>query len=219
MPRSLRFAAPLLILILAVGFVLYGSLRVPEPQFTGNLRDLLAAPPAGWQMKEKPIADTPEMKEAVGELLNFDDGVFVDYLGPAGERISVYLAYWSPGRMSHRLVAGHTPDVCWPGAGWIKIKEGDTSQLLPTVPTGETRTFTLGQVPEHVWYWHLVGKESKRYRTGFAPPWYASIVDIFEKGLNQREEQFFIRISSPKEIVGDGIPGQLLAKIPWSVEG
>lgn len=145
-------------------------------------------------MKEKPIAESAEMKEAVAELLNFDDGVFVDYTQGI-TRLSVYIAYWQPGRMSHRLIAGHTPDVCWVGGGWKKVHAGSTTASAVTaaydaqlnlllsvattqahaIPTGEGRTFTEQGTTKHVWFWHLVDQESKSYGTGTPTPWYATI--------------------------------------------
>lgn len=211
-------SAAALLLLGAVGLVAYGTAQIPPPTFHGRLHDFLPPPPPGWTMKEKPIADTPEMKQAVGELLNFSDGVFVDYLGPAGERLSVYMAYWVPGKMSHRLVATHTPDVCWVGGGWKKTEEGRTPSLLGDMPSGESRTFTANGTPEYVWYWHLVGTESKSYATGQEPPWYASLTDLFQKGLKQREEQFFIRLSSDRPLDAPFLQPILTATlrhIPW----
>lgn len=207
-----------LLLTAAIALVMLGAQRVPERRIHGQLRDILPPPAAGWTMHERPLAETPEMQKAVGELLNFDDGVFVDYLGPTGQRLSAYLAYWAPGRMSHRLVAVHTPDVCWVGGGWKKEKESDTSEVLPRLPNGEARVFSIQDTVEYVWFWHLVGNESKRYRTGSAPPWYAAITDLFKKGLNQREEQLFIRLSSNIALTSPEIaePVQhLLSRIPW----
>lgn len=209
--------APVLLLF-AVGLVTYGSKHKPERRFMMPLADILPEPTHGWTLREKPIADSAEMKEAVGELLNFDDGIFYDYFSPSGERLSVYIAYWSPGRMSHRLVAGHTPDVCWGMGGWKKTHEGTTASSLPSLPTGEARTFEAKDTPEYVWYWHLVGAESKRYGTGYSPQWYAPVTDLFRKGLNQREEQFFIRISSNKPLdtfLSNSPLPDLLSRIPW----
>ncbi len=215
--RTALFVAAFLLLT-AVLLVAYGSWRESKPRFTARLVDLMPSPPRGWVLKEKPIAESAEMQEAVGELLNFDDGIFYDYISPTGDRLSVYLAYWSPGRMSHRLVAGHTPDVCWSGSGWRKTQSGDTSEVLPALPVGEARIFEAKDTPEYVWFWHLVGAESKRYGTGFAPPWYSPVTDLFRKGLNQREEQFFIRISSNKPLdtfLANGPLPELLSRIPW----
>ena len=224
-------------LIAAVGLVIYGSFRVPERSFTGELRQLLPPPPPGWTMKEKPIAESAEMQKAVGELLNFDDGVFVDYTSSVGERLSVYIAYWTPGRMSHRLIASHTPDVCWVGGGWKKTEERKIQGLaigkmedddrqpeaanvaLPVhAPQGEARTFAANGNSEYVWFWHLVGKESKSYGTGAQPPWHAAITDLLRKGLDQREEQFFIRLSSSQPLepqMANPVLPAVLRRLPW----
>lgn len=220
------------LLIAAIILVVYGSTQLPEPRFTGRLHDLLPAAPSGWTMKEKPIADSEELKQAVGELLNYDDGVFVDYTNTSGDRLSVYIAYWTPGKMSHRLVAGHTPDICWEAAGWIKTKAGPTPELsirsasshsleLPTstqIPPGEDRIFTAQATTEYVWFWHIVGDHIKSYGTGYTPKWYAPLTDLLEQGLNQREEQFFIRLSSKTPLLkldsGPLLP-EVLARLPW----
>lgn len=200
MRKTLIFAVTLL--ITAAGLIVYGSTRIPEPTFHGKLADLLPEPPPGWTIVKRAIADTPEMKQAVGELLNYDDGVFVDYTNGA-DRLSVYIAYWTPGRMSQRLVASHTPDVCWVGNGWKKESSetvvGLTAGGKP-LPPAEGRLFTIEGNAEYVWFWHIVGSDVKSYATGYAPPWYAPLVDLASKGLNQREEQFFIRLSSRASI-------------------
>lgn len=223
MKKSSLFVTLALVLLgTALSLVIYGETQVPPPRFTGTLKGLLPSPPPGWALKEKPIADTPEMQQAVGELLNFSDGVFADYTNAAGDRLSVYIAYWVPGKMSHRLVASHTPDVCWVGGGWKKVDSSRLEPMTPIsgpqIPAGESRVFTANDSPEHVWYWHLVGNESKSYGTGTTAPWYAAITDIFKKGLNQREEQFFIRLSSnrPLRLLEDGpVLPNVLRAMPW----
>jgi hypothetical protein len=69
--------------------------------------------------------------------------------------------------------------------------------------------------------WHLVGNESKSYGTESSPPWYSAVADVFKKGLNQRDEQFFIRISanSPLESLMHDSPLPLvLNNLPWPPE-
>lgn len=204
-----------LLLLAGVGLIIYGNNHIPAPSFHGKLAALLPPAPAGWTMTKREIADTPEMKQAVGELLNYDDGVFVDYSN-GKERLSVYMAYWTPGKMSPRLVASHTPDVCWVGGGWKKESSETVTNLVTEsgngLPPAEGRLFTAQGQPEYVLFWHMVGGEAKSYATGYAPPWYATITDVFGKGINQREEQFFIRISS-----GDPLNKPVLAPILQSV--
>ena len=205
MKTTLIFAVVLL--IAAAGLIVYGSTRIPEPTFHGKLADLLPEPPPGWTMVKKAIADTPEMKAAVDELLNYDDGVFVDYTNGT-DRLSVYIAYWTPGRMSQRLVASHTPDVCWVGNGWQNEKSSVVDGLRAAgrvVAPAESRRFSINGTTEYVWFWHTVGGETKSYSTGSVPPWYAPLTDMLRKGLNQREEQFFIRVSSRAPLNSEGL--------------
>jgi len=192
-----------LVLAAAVVLIVYGSTRPLVRTFHGDLAALLPEAPPGWTRTLRPIADTPEMQRAVGELLNYDDGVFADYTRGT-DRLSVYIAYWTPGRMSHRLVAGHTPDVCWVGAGWRCTERGTLSPQVssfspqvPPLPVAEARTFTFKDTTEYVWFWHLVGGAPKSYGTGFTAPWHAPLTDMLARGLQQREEQFFIRLSAP----------------------
>lgn len=198
MTKIAIFSGAGILLLTAIGLMFYSHANTPVRTFTDRLKDRLPPPPPGWTLTENTIADTPEMQKAVGELLNFDDAVFVDYT-KGGRRLSVYMAYWTPGKMSQRLVAGHTPDVCWVGNGWTKVSAetvtnfGDAKRLLPPA---ESRCFQAQGRLEYVWFWHVVGAGVQSYGTGDKPPWYAMIADLLSKGLNQRQEQFFIRLSS-----------------------
>jgi hypothetical protein len=153
-----------------------------------------------WEIEREEIASTPEMRRTVSELLNYDDAVFVNYVR-GSDRISIYIAYWKPGKMSHRLVAGHTPDICWIAAGWNRIDAhaatalSDSSGIRVLPP--EQRLMERNGAREWVLFWHLVGHEILSYGAAL-PPWHASLTEMATKGLNQRDEQFFIRISSAR---------------------
>jgi hypothetical protein len=107
------------VLIVAVALVVIGATRPRERTFIGTLKELLpqAEDVPGWAVAYYPVAETAEMQNATAELLNYDNAIYAIYT--RGEmRVSVYAAYWLPGKMSSRLIAGHTPDVCWVGRGW-----------------------------------------------------------------------------------------------------
>lgn len=212
-PAFFVLAALAVLLVAAVGLIIYGKGRPLHRTFYGHVADLLPPAPSGWTKVARPIADTPEMKQKVDELLSFDDGAFYDYTSGAS-RLSVYVAYWQPGKMSSRLVAGHTPDVCWVNAGWRCIQRGETSYPLrpvgaPGAPAlsgssrlfpAEARLYAAGGTTEYVWFWHLVDGVPQSYGTGKEPPWYAGLQDLVRRGLDQRSEQFFIRISSSQPL-------------------
>ncbi len=225
-----------LVLLAGLALVLLGSRPLPERTFKGSVKDLLptAAEVPSWTVEYLPIADTPEMKAKVAEALNYDDAVYAIYTHGA-TRISVYIAYWIPGKMPYRLVAGHTPDVCWVGNGWkpveantwkpeagdLKRASGPLAMVLTRIaplmqasntthalfenspaqlPPAEYRVMELNGNVERVVFWHLLDGRPMSYGTKGLPPWYAVFSDLLARSLNQRPEQFFIRISSNKSV-------------------
>jgi hypothetical protein len=212
------------ILLGAVILTVYGEMRPLERTFHGSVKDLLPKPEEvpGWTVEYLPIADTPEMQEKVNELLNYDDAVYAVYTKGA-ERISIYIAYWTPGKMSQRLIAAHTPDVCWVGAGWRitdigkvgssqSALDGDLLTAAPSIhvfsalrsqvsgfetDAGEQRLMERSNHIEQVAFWHLSGGEVVSYGIG-APKWRAALAEAVD-AFGQRKEQLFVRVSSAAE--------------------
>lgn len=189
------------ILAFAAGLVIYAT-QSPLPRtFHGDVKELLPSPEelAGWTVEYRPIADTPEVQAKVAELLNYDSAVFAIYTRGA-TRVSIYLAYWTPGKMMYRDVGGHTPDNCWVNAGW-KIESAAGLKTL-TAPNGacylhtEHRVFTASGAREHMLFWHIVGGVSEYWRNGWPPPMLDALTDLPRMGRRMRAEQFFVRISS-----------------------
>lgn len=199
--RGPTLVAMLAILMLGISFVIQGEPKDGPASFRGTLRELLPteAEVAEWTKTVRPVADTPEQQKRVARTLQFDAAEFVDYKN--GERrLSVYIAHWQPGRVPHRAVAAHTPDVCWVGAGWSKRQQGTAmvrfpGTALPPLPL-EHRSFGQKDRVEHVVFCHLVDGVAVSYGTGREPPWHAMFTDLFKTGLRQRGVQFFVRISS-----------------------
>ena len=73
------------------------------------------------------------------------------------------------------------------------------SGLMALLPM-QHRVFKLGDQTEYVVFCHLVNGQIFFYNDGGRPPWYGFIVDLWARGLRQREEQFFIRISSNRQL-------------------
>lgn len=181
---------------------------LPKPvayhyELKGTLAKWLPEPLAGWTYEDVSIASTPEVAEAVDELLNFSDGVYRVYRSEStGKEIKVYVAYWVPGKMDPRLVGVHSPDVCWVGAGWKQVGDKRRRTLASSSPTavlsnGHDRTFEIHGQREDVVFWHLVGGQPSRYLEPriMGGSWW-SAQEIFRNPLAPRYEQFFLRIST-----------------------
>lgn len=207
-PFSGAISRPALVLnhaVLAVALLLAGALAVffvaqtrpsslarqPAP----DLARLLPADPAGWH-----VHDNADLNRFSGTL-ETDDLVERTYYRESGGRLTqltVYLAYWPPGRTSVSTVALHTPDACWPGAGWAPVPAAATRRSLAvggrTLPPAESRIFTSNGVPQFVWFWHLYNgavitqRDPRSVRELLAIAW--------RYGFRKDGSQVFVRVSS-----------------------
>ena len=64
----------------------------------------------------------------------------------------------------------------------------------------EYRVFQLSGQTEYVVFCQVVGGRALSYGTGGLPPWYGFLSDLWARGFRQREEQFFLRISSNRPL-------------------
>lgn len=196
---TVLFVAAFLLLAGVVAVVLAARPAAPAPM-RPSLLSMLPESAHGWERELLPIADTPEMKARVNELLNYDDAVYAVYRR-GRDRVSIYIAYWAPGRMPHRLIADHTPDVCWIQAGWTRVSRTKQQRNAGGAPiVSEEGVFALNGTSEHVAFWHIVKDRLLTYDNAGRPPWYAFIRDVWEWGTDQRSEQWFFRISSDQPI-------------------
>lgn len=168
------------------------------PQRNAPVPDLAAVLPSsveGWRV------------DTANDLYQFSDRLQTDHLaqrtysrmterGP--EQITVYLAYWRPGQASVSLVASHTPDACWPGAGWESVPVPHPRARLVlggrSLPEAEARSFVSGDYPQNVWFWHLY---DGRPITQNAPNSPAQLLKLaWHYGFRHDGDQLFVRVSS-----------------------
>jgi len=170
----------------------------PEQHFTAELETAISADLPGWTSEEKEFTDYE------GEILNFEEAIHRVYSN--GEReVDLYVGYWKPKQMPVRQVQSHTPDVCWVRNGAeLQDKEygvqmtSEGTQLHPA----EFRSFTMPRSgsTSYVYYWHTVGDTLYVNRLKEAGQFdrLDPIKTVFRFGLDQMQEQFFVRISSNK---------------------
>lgn len=161
-----------------------------------NLYAILPASVPGWRV------DTTTDLYQFAELLQTDHLAQRTYLRrtAAGQEVQVtlYAAYWRAGQAPVSLVASHTPDACWPGAGWSALPVPAT----PAPPTiagrtlapPEYRIFKSGDFPQHVWFWHLFDGRPIAYRDPYSATELLRIA--WRYGFRHDGDQLFVRISS-----------------------
>ncbi len=200
--KKFIFICGTLLLILAIGLRAYFAF-VPPPEATLEqpLAEIFPAELNGWKIQDQDMAASPESSNRISEFLNFDDALFRTY-EKNSIFIGLYVAYWKPGTASYRWAGAHTPDTCWIVNGWT------CSERQYAVPftykntefqPAEFGVYEKDGSAQSVYFWHLVGGKVMTYDQKGTPQIFGALVDIQKHGLNLRQEQFFIRLSSNRD--------------------
>jgi hypothetical protein len=170
--------------------------RVHEP-----LKKLNLVVP-GWESKDLPIAKTEFLLKKTEEILQYDDYRYVEYT-KGGVKVALYIAYWGKGKISPKEISWHNPDICWVGNGFERIEaKSRVDRVLNgvTLRQAEERTYLANGSRLFVAFFHLVGGRLRSVNLSGKDPWYAFFNDIRQQGLNIKNEQFFVRLSSTVSI-------------------
>lgn len=212
---GLGAAAVLLLAAIWLGYVAARTeQRVADPGPVPDLARIIPAEPeGGWSVRTRTdlsyysgALQTDHLFERVYQRQGRDGLV----------QITVYTAWWPAGGASVSTVAAHTPESCWPGAGWAMDDTQSARRALP-LPDGreareaEQRVFQQGQYPQRVWFWHLVGGAPFR---AFNPhSWRDQLAVFFKQGVRRDQPQAFVRISTNRtweEIAGEPLVREVL---------
>ena len=199
--------AGLLALVLAAEF------SPPRPRgFTGDLNQVLPEV-AGWVRRDIPIAGTSAAMASAQGILNYSQAKQILYT-KGGTQVLVYVAYWEPGKVSVVDAGSHNPDSCWVNNGCVRTER--IYSVPGKIGERELLPYESGQyiVPnggkQNVAFWHLVNGEPNRYEEQEAG-WRNGLLgrlerlplvwkDIRAYGINQKNEQMFVRISSGQRV-------------------
>jgi hypothetical protein len=102
--------------------------------------------------KFSPSAVEPNVVRVL-RTTNILQGTFVPLLKPASsgeqesdssQRISLFLASWSGAANQPMTMFDHTPDICWPNAGWSSTDLGQPFETWVSLPIRQTVTTISG---------------------------------------------------------------------------
>lgn len=186
-------------LVLALGLVvLFYANTHPSMRDEKPVPDLLAVLPAtspGWR-----VTTSDDLYQFASQLQtkHLAQRIYTKRTASGPVDITVYLAYWRAGQASVSQVATHTPDACWPGAGWevVRIPFMRERPLVDgrQLAEAEARLFKLGDFPQHVWFWHLYDGRPIAYESPYSPK--ALLQIAWRYGFRHDGDQLFVRISS-----------------------
>ena len=201
--KKLLFIIATAALLGGLGLRAYFALvPAPEPTLKDLLSDIVPRDINGWKIIDKDMAESPESSERISDFLNFDDALFRVFK-KHDNFVGLYIAYWLPGKVSYRWAGAHTPDTCWLQNGWTQLDRKYSISFHNAETPFEPAEFGVYQKDgstQNVYFWHLVGGEAFGYKQEGGHNIFAALLDIKNNGLNLRDEQFFIRLSSNKKI-------------------
>jgi hypothetical protein len=187
-----------LLLATAVGLQVLPSRELPVVKRGTPLADYLPREMAGWNSEDRPIGETEAQVKVAEKVLNYDEAILRIYR-KGDQEFSVYIAYWRAGKMPAREISFHVPDVCWVLAGWKQCaadrhyqREFEGRWLAPA----QYREFEEPNARQYVLYWHVLNGRTVNFNPGGAPSQLNALKAVLRHGLNQRGEQYFIRIAS-----------------------
>ena len=205
--RTFRLGVGMLVALASI-FVFYGR-SIPPPADHAAADPALFLPTAveGWDVRT-----AGEISKFAGILRTTQlvERTYTKVVADQPTQFSVYIAHWLPGQAPVSLVASHTPDACWPGAGWFPQPNPAPQPMLilagRPLPRAEHRIFqSSGSIPSQVWFWHVYNGHVINYRDPYSVP--ALLKLALSYGFRRGGEQYFIRITS-------NLPWDQLAREP-----
>ena len=197
-PQLIFWGGTALALALGMFFFAHSRDQSDEADDAPSLATLLPAAAEGWKVSEP---DDLYQFTGVLQTTHLMERTYLraDANGQPVQ-ITVYVAYWPAGQTSVSRVASHTPDACWPGAGWTsQTSGGDRRQSLAvsdlSLAPAEYRLFRTDRgFAQHVWFWHVFDGRVIDYRDPYSIP--ALLQIALQYGFKRQGSQYFVRLSS-----------------------
>lgn len=184
------------IALLAAVFAFYGR---PGPSGVTSAIDVASLLPReaeGWRVES---AKDLYRFASVLQTTQLTERYYLKNIHGQPVLLDVYIAHWPAGQAPVSAVAQHTPDACWPGAGWQPEANPQPQISLSLagakLPTAEQRLFRSASAPpQYVWFWHIYDGRTINYRDPYSVP--ALLELAVRYGFRREGEQYFIRVSS-----------------------
>lgn len=165
---------------LALYLHLHADLQVPANKPFSEFPRTVAE----WRMTSQ-----SEFSAGVLSVLKAADYFSRQYTDTAGNRVSLYLGYYSGGKDSGGI---HSPKHCLPGSGWFELWTKRGMLDLQTGPLRVVRAvYQKGGQKEFYLYWFQVRGRS------LSDEYSLKLAEITNSLLYRRRDAAFIRISVP----------------------
>ena len=189
--------------VLAIGAILqaYNLYKQPSVIIHRHFSELLPAIVVGWKVSDEGIG------KSESQILNYDDAILRRYQRGT-TKVNVYLSHWNQESAKRGEYQAHSPDICFPMAGWKSLfseyeKElrGDGWVAVPT----QFRIFAAADSTVQMVFWHLRNGRLSGDMMGLGGRWTVRfplkarrLIDAISSGSDS--DEVFIRITTSGEI-------------------
>ena len=163
-------------------------------------------------------------QQEIYDILDTDQSVYRHYIGPEGQKISLYIGYYGTAKGGR---TGHNPRACLPGAGWGIVKS-ESIILHPSYsPGGVKLNYVIarnGMSYEVMLHWYQ-SDGNKVLATGFSQ----NLQRFFNRLLHNRNDGAYVQVSAITDETGIEGTSAVLQKFTlnileflpsyWPVEG
>lgn len=202
--RWLSWAALGVVLCLAgsVQFLSSGQKVAVDAVTLAPLTKLLPASLPGWTVEDSSLGQTEGDAQKVQEILQYDDAIFRTYRR-GNLVIGVHVVYWRPNPSKTEYNLAHSPDICWPNAGWSlqeRVYEKHVTSAGWTSPPGQYRVFEANGKTTEMLFWHLRRGQLSGYMMGDQTRWRARLTHMLEQTYRSFRfgsvaDEIFVRIT------------------------
>lgn len=206
-----------LTLLLAVFFHLNSRESNQPAPAVPDLARIVPGESSGWQVI---TPDDLYRFSGILQTTHLLERMYIRQTDKGPIQLTAYIAYWAPGQTTVSRVASHTPDACWPGAGWIPQPATGDHTPAPTIAglqlaPAEYRIFrNQSGNTQNVWFWHIFDGRVISYRDPYSIP--ALLHIALQYGFRRQGSQYFIRISCNRpweEIADEPLVREILANL------
>jgi len=191
LPSALIFGCLLPASALTAAFLLLPRQSAAPSTPAPVLEQWLVPEAAGWEVRNGSLPE--ESRRVLGSPVMLQREYLRGGDNPTTDLV-LYVAHWAPGKASPSFVALHTPEVCWPGAGWTELPASPPDEASELAQCEHRRFRHESGLIQEVWYWHFNGGQAMRGLSPYNPP--RLIRNALHQGFEPARAQLFIRISA-----------------------
>ncbi|MCZ6673199.1 MAG: exosortase/archaeosortase family protein, partial [Verrucomicrobia bacterium] len=157
-PKVIKIATISIVATIAAGEL------TTEAWYRSREKNLIDSTPFTIQFPESAkYYQEDEFSDITKTILKFNNGKGASWEGTRGDFWRMYLLEWDPKRVSKKLVSAHTPEVCYPAAGFNMESYLGNEMITTNGVSINFRTYLFRHEDKYFYVFHGVWEEKVSY--------------------------------------------------------